>query len=141
MKTTIILLLAAASLNAQSVLVTNPETPEQATARAVVQNIQQTKQVIIGQLRHSNEVIWKSPNPQGALDILGPRAGEVFALNTAIMQFCAQLLTQAGDAGGLAELERIAAMVPPHTINPDGTVTITTNSGNGTLSGNQTTQP
>jgi len=122
---TLILCVLAASCHAQSLLTTPVESTEDRVARETIQNIQGTKTSIIGALRHSVSTLFDSQNPQGALDKLGPKASEVFALNEALTQFVVGLLTQAGDTKGLAEVQGIVARIPAHTINPDRTVTLT----------------
>ena len=107
-----------------SILTAPLDTPAKISARAVIQSVQDTKTVIIGQLRHSYSVLWDSPNPQAVLDELGTKASQVFLLNTAITQFCAQLLSEAGDTESLAILSSLAAKVPPYQINNDGTITL-----------------
>lgn len=107
-----------------SILTTNPETPSQAAARRLVEGIQSTKRAILAELRHNVGILWDDADPQAVLDALGPQAGQVFALNTAFGTFIYGMLAEAGDAEGLAELQRILAKVKPSTIHEDGTVTI-----------------
>lgn len=107
-----------------NILTTQIETPAQQTARKLIESIQSTKRVLLGELRHNIQLLWGSPNPQGVLDELGPAAGQIFALSGAFAGFLQQIFTQANDTEGLAELQAILSAVKPHTVNPDGTVHI-----------------
>lgn len=111
------------SLHAQSILTTSPETPAQQAARETIASVQSTRTVLLGQLRDGVSRLWDSPDPQGALDLMGPNAAQVVGLYQALTTWLTTVLAQAGDTQGLAEIEAITAKVPPLTIHPDGTVT------------------
>jgi hypothetical protein len=107
-----------------SLLTTPIETSEQQCARELTEGLQSFKRSLLGELRHNVNKLWDHPNPQGVLDLFGPAAGEIFALNTAFATFVGGVLTQARDVAGIGELQAILSKVKPHTVNPDGTVTI-----------------
>jgi hypothetical protein len=48
----------------------------------------------------------------------------LFSLNSQFAQLVGGMLAANGDTAGLARLQAIAAKTRPHTIHPDGTVTI-----------------
>ncbi|MEI6491590.1 MAG: hypothetical protein WCO94_03495 [Verrucomicrobiota bacterium] len=126
MKKTILILAACAAAftaNAQSILTESPETPAQRTARETVASVQATRTVLIGQLRDGVTRLWSSPDPQGALDLLGSHSAEVVGLYQSLIGYLQTVLGQAGDTQGLAEIAAISAKVPPLTVHPDGTVT------------------
>ena len=103
-----------------SILNTPLETPAQADARAILANIQSVKTTVFGVLRDSQNRL-----SQDVLDVFGPLAGQIFAELEALVAYATARLTANGDTGGLAELSAIMAAMPPVTVNPDGTVTIT----------------
>ena len=82
------------------------------------------KRAVLGELRHNVSLLFDSPDPQAVLDIFGSNAAGLYALNEVFGQFIGGVLTQAGDAEGLAELQTILSKVRPAIINPDGTATI-----------------
>ena len=110
---------------AQSLLVEQPETPAERTARELLIAPRQTRDVLLNQLDDASLRLWSSPNPQAVLDALGPKAGPLFAINAAFGQLVGAFLTAQGDTEGLQRLAAIAARIRPHTVNQDGTVTIT----------------
>lgn len=124
----LILLLALAAFthtaSAQSLLTTPPETTEQRTARTLVEGMQATKRVILREFGQNVATLWDSPNPQGALDILGAGGSEAFRRSEQMATFLNTILTESGDTAGLAELAAILAKVKPVTVHEDGTVTI-----------------
>lgn len=128
-KTIAILAACVASLtftaNAQSLLTEPVQTPEQASAERVLAAPAQTRDVILGQLNDAFGQLWDNPNPQGVLDAMGTKAARLFLINAKFAAILGQLLTEEGDAAGLARFQAMLAKIPAHTINPDGTVTIT----------------
>ena len=114
MKKLLTLALAALALtgaaHAQSLLTTPVETDAARRARETRQNIQDTRNVLLGQLRHNMATVWESPDPQAVFDELGPDGGQASALLSAISQFLGGVMTQAGDTAGLADLQRILAI-------------------------------
>lgn len=127
MKTLLILIACAASACAQNLL-TQPALPP-ATARAIraSENAQGLRNSILGGLRHSIDDLWSSDyaaNVETA-QALGPKAAQLFALYENFMAPIRALLVAAGDTASVAELDALAAKVPAHTVNQDGTVTIT----------------
>lgn len=128
MKTVLIILtvaLATITAKAQSLLTEQPETPAQKSAREVLAAPLQTRDAILGQLNDAFSRLWDAPDPQAVLDAMGPKAAKVFAINTKFAQVVGALLTEEGDTEGLAKFSVIMAKIKPHTINPDGTVTLT----------------
>lgn len=123
--TTILLsALCAANLYSQTLLGDAPETPDQRQARMIVESVESSKRAILGELRHGINLLWEYEDPQAVLDILGPRAARLYAINTRLTEYIATELTLAGDTESLAELARLVAKVRPSTIHPDGTVTL-----------------
>jgi hypothetical protein len=110
--------------NAQSLLTDPPQTSEQAAAVRVLAAPAQTRDVILGQLNDAFSQLWENPNPQGVLDAMGTKAGRLFQINAKFATVVGQLLAEEGDAAGMARFQAIIAKIPPHTVNPDGTVTI-----------------
>lgn len=110
---------------AQSLLTEQVQTPEQSAAERVLAAPAQTRDVILNQLGDAFSQLWENPNPQGVLDAMGTKAGRLFQINTKFAMLIGQLLTEEGDTAGLARFQAILAKIPPHTVNPDGTVTIT----------------
>ena len=99
-----------------------PPTP-QTPAQIAQQQLQQTANQVLGVPRRMFEMwqnnmnaIWKNPNPQAVISLLGTNAAEVFAMSA--------------DFGALLEKHSpgitapIVALVKPFTVNPDGTITI-----------------
>ena len=129
MKTQCLLLAALAALtlniNAQSLLTEQPETTAQRTARELLIAPRQTRDVLLNQLDDASLRLWSSSDPQAVLDALGPKAGQLFAINAAFGQLVGAFLTAQGDTEGLQRLAAIAARLRPHTVNQDGTVTLT----------------
>lgn len=115
---------AVSTLHAQSILTTPPETPAQQAARETVQAIQAARTAQIGILRDGVSRLWDSPDPAGALIVLGPNAAEVVAIYQSLVTYLTTVLTAAGDTDGLAQVAAISAKVPPLTVHQDGTVTI-----------------
>lgn len=129
MKKNLLLALAAISLiagnlSAQSLLGDPPETANQRQARLISESVESSKSAILGELRHAFRLLWEYPNPQAVLDELGPRAGKLFAINTRLTAYIANELELAGDTAGLSELAAMLALIPPHEIHEDGTVTL-----------------
>lgn len=110
---------------AQSLLTEQVQTQEQASAERVLAAPAQTRDVILNQLSDAFSQLWDNPNPQGVLDAMGTKAGRLFQINTKFATVVGQLLAEEGDTSGLARFQAIIAKIPPHTVNPDGTVTIT----------------
>jgi hypothetical protein len=119
-----VLLTITPLLHAQSLLTTSPETDAQIRAREVLVAPAQTRDVLLNQLNDATSRLWDAPDPQAVLDVIGPKAAELFTLNQAFAGIIAQLLTVNGDTAGLARLQGIAAKIKPHVVNQDGTVTI-----------------
>lgn len=117
-------LCAASTLSAQSILTSPPEPPAQQAARETIQAIQAARTAQIGILRDGVSRLWDSPDPAGALAVLGTTAAEVVAIYQAQVDYLTSVLTAAGDAEGLAQVSAISAKVPPLTVHQDGTVTI-----------------
>lgn len=128
MKTTrllaLALLLLAAPLHAQSLLTEPPETPAQASARAVLAAPAETADVLLGQMADAYSRLWDTPDPQAVLNAMGTKAAAVFAINAAFGQMVSALLTAEGDTERLTRLAALQAKIRPHTIHPDGTVTL-----------------
>lgn len=124
MKHLILILITAGIARADSLLTTNPETPAEATARLVRMAPQRMADVILRQLEDETRRLWDSPDPQAVLDIIGTRGAELFTINGQFGGLVATILTQQGDAERLARLAAIQSRIKPHTVNPDGTVTI-----------------
>jgi len=123
-KTYLILAACVTAFTANASLLTDPpETPAQKVARETVASVQATRNVLIGQLRDGVSRLWDSPDPQGALDLLGSHAAEVVGLYQSLVDYLQTVLTQAGDQAGLQEIAHISAKVPPLTIHEDGRVT------------------
>ena len=124
----IILLIAlTATASAQSLLTEPPIPPAQARAIRAAQNAQGLRNSVLGGLRHAITDLWSedyAANVETAA-ALGTKAGELFALYENFMGPIRALLLAAGDTSSVAELDALAAKVPAHTTNPDGTVTIT----------------
>ena len=110
---------------AQSLLVEQPETPAERTARELLIAPSQTRDALLNQLDDASQRLWSSPDPQAVLDALGVKAGPLFAINSAFGQLVGAFLTAQGDAEGLARLTVIGSRIKAHTVNNDGTVTLT----------------
>jgi len=100
-------------------------TPAQQTAIALQDGIEAMKRSILADLAFNVSTLEQSQDPQGTLDLLGAAASKPFAFFSAISTVAGQILTEAGDTDGLAQLLAIVARVPAHTVNEDGTVTLT----------------
>jgi len=130
MKTPLLAVLVTAltvNANAQSLLTDPPIPAAQARAIRAAENAQGIRNSIIGELRHSITDLWSSDyaaNVETA-QALGPKAAPLFALYENFMGAIRALLLAAGDTNAVAELDALAAKVPAHTVNQDGTVTIT----------------
>ncbi len=108
-----------------SLLTEQPESSSQRIAREVLAAPSQTRDVLLNQLQDATSRLWDAPNTQEILDVIGEKAGPLFALNAQFAQIVGALLMSEGDTAGLARLQAIGAKIKPHTVNPDGTVTIT----------------
>lgn len=122
---TILMATLITTATAQSLLTEQVQTPEQASADRVLAAPAQTRDVILNQLNDAFSQLWDNPNPQGILDAMGTKAGRLFQINTKFATVVGQLLAEEGDTSGLARFQAIISKIPPHTVNPDGTVTIT----------------
>ncbi len=130
MKTTLAILavlVTACTANAQSLLTDPPIPPAQARAIRASENAQGLRNSIIGELRHSITDLWSEDHQANVetAQALGPKAGQLFALYENFMGAIRLLLEAAGDTNAVAELDALATKVPAHTVNQDGTVTIT----------------
>lgn len=122
----ILALFCAITINAtaQSLLVEQPETPAERTARELLIAPRQTRDVLLNQLDDASLRLWSSPDPQAVLAALGPKAGPLFAINSAFGQLVGAFLMAQGDTDGLQRLAAISARLRAHTVNPDGTITL-----------------
>lgn len=131
MKSTIAFIAAVAALTltatAQSLLTDPPIPPAQARAIRAAENAQGLRNSILGGIRHSITDLWSEDYAANVAtaQALGPKAVELFSLYENFMAPIRALLSAAGDANSVAALDALAAKVPAHTKNPDGTVTIT----------------
>lgn len=107
-------------------MITNPETPEQKAARRGFEILEIVKSSNIAMLEQGLRETWGSgADPQGVCDAWGSAAAVYFASNAAFVTFLITQLTALGDTDGLARVQAALALVPAHTLNEDGTVTIT----------------
>lgn len=131
MKKTIALLaafVAALTLTAtaQSLLTEPPIPAAQARAIRASENAQGLRNSILGGLRHSITDLWSDDYAANVAtaQALGPKAVELFTLYESFMAPIRALLVACGDTASVAELDALAAKVPAHTKNQDGTVTL-----------------
>jgi len=112
---------------AQSILTEKPIPAEQARALRAVENAQGFRNSIIGGLRHSITDLWSSDHEANVATAaaLGARGAELSIIYEAFFSQTRALLVAAGDTNSVADLDSLASRVPPHTRNPDGTLTIT----------------
>ncbi len=122
-----LLLTVTPLLHSQSLL-TEPALPP-AFARAIraQENAQGLRTSILGGLRHSITDLWSADHEANVATstALGPKAVELFSLYEAFVTSTRALLVAAGDTQSVAEIDALAALVPVHTKNQDGTVTLT----------------
>lgn len=113
--------------NAQSLLTDPPIPPAQARALRAPLNAQGLRDSILGGLRHSITDLWSSDYEANVATAaaLGNKGGELFALYENFTTSIRALLAASGDTASVAQLDALVALVPAHTVNPDGTVTIT----------------
>ncbi len=107
-----------------SLLNDQTETLSQRIARELLAAPRQTRDVLLNQLDDASQRLWSSPDPQAVLDALGTQAGPLFSINADFGQLVGAFLMAQGDTEGLARLSAIAARLRPHTVTPDGTVTL-----------------
>lgn len=122
----ILALFCAATINAtaDSLLVEQPETPAQRTARELLVSPRQTRDALLNQLDDASQRLWSNSDPAAVLVALGNKAARLFAINAEFGQLVGAFLLAQGDAEGLARLSAIQARTPAVTLNADGTVTI-----------------
>lgn len=130
MKTVILILgvaFAAFTAQAQSLLTAQSEPSAQRVAREVLSVPAQTRDMNVAQLRFAFERMWSNPeaSPQEILNAMGTDAARLFAINTAWLAAVRAFLVSQGDTKAVAQIDALAAMVPPCTVHSDGTVTIT----------------
>ena len=117
----------AAVAPAQSLLTEPPLPAAQARAIRAPLNAQGLRDSILGGLRHSITDLWSADYEANAATAaaLGTKAGELFALYENFLGAIRALLVASGDTASVSQLDALAALVPAHTVNADGTVTIT----------------
>lgn len=98
-------------------------TEPQRRARHSKEHTLQLANYLIRQWHIGWDTIWSSNDPQAVLDELGAEAGELLALNEAMIVFFAHVLagTRQGDLDAI--LAKVAAK-PTTTTHSDGSVTI-----------------
>ena len=111
----------------QSLLTEPPIPAAQARAIRAASNAQGLRDSILGGLRHSITDLWSADYEANVATAaaLGSKAGELFALYENFTEAIRALLVACGDTASVAQLDALVALVPAHTVNPDGTVTIT----------------
>ena len=92
-------------------------------ANRVLRSAKQSTDSLIQGVVSSLSLIWEDENPQDVLDALGTDAKELFELNTNTVAFLAGELAGKRD-NELAVIMGLVAKVQAHTVNGDGTVTI-----------------
>lgn len=118
----------AGNLHAQ-LLGTPPETPAERQARLIVESVESSKNVFLGEFRHTFRLLWESPDPQAVLDVMQAESpgspARLFGINSRLTQFLLAELTIAGDTAAIAEVQALLATLPPFEVNEEtGAVTI-----------------
>jgi hypothetical protein len=81
---------------------------------------------LVSQWEHAFRVLWGNESgvtPAQRLAAIDTDAAELFATNTALIEFLVPLLSGRDDALVARIMARVA-VIPPHTVHEDGTVTI-----------------
>jgi hypothetical protein len=107
-----------------SIFTTSPESEAARISRLVIESTQQTKNVILGQLRHTVNLIAESSNPQAVFTELGPLGGAILAEANALATYAGARLAANEDADGAAKLAAIVARIPEVAVDEGGNVTI-----------------
>jgi len=103
----------------------DPVTPAARSATQIKNRTSRLAEHIVREWEHSFDAIWnnQSATPAEVLTELGTDAAEVFALNTEFVTFMGVILpTRLDDEW--ARIQAKLNSIQAHTVNPDGTVTI-----------------
>lgn len=121
-------LICAGNANAQ-LLGTPPETPAERQARLIAESVEASKNVFLGEFRHTFKLLWESPDPQAVLDVMQADSpgspARLFGINSRLTTYLLTELTIAGDTAAIAEVQSLLATLPPFEIDEEtGAVTI-----------------